>query len=440
MARYKFLIMALLAVMSVVACDSDETGGGLRNPSDLMSFTIEGDEPVVAAPEEEVYYTLKIGYTKGLASAVVSLDGKVIEGSEISWEGAPAEVVYEFTYMVQGAQFGQTLDFVFTATGVDGYKQSVDYPLWVTANEGEFIVSIPDGVPAKIYSNENVSFAVSVSGTNVLKSFEVTKDDEQLYSKADFSATEKLYTHQFEYVPVTEDIDKDVVFHFVATDVKGNLAEAYYTVNILKADIVVKALYSEIFDTSMSINGTTDYDTVEGNVTTNVKTEFAPANIVRYNTLTTVDSATGEEVPVVGALEGCAVYDNDLSNIKYSSDGVDVCLSKYKDSRWTEITGAYLWYRKAKGGWFRVDGIKLHDATSLKLTYTQSTPNGKMKVEYSVDGGSTWSQIIATSAVAKTHEQKFTLTQTAETISLKFTENGGTDHVRIDNIKLMEVL
>lgn len=440
MARYKFLIMALLAVMSVTACDSDETGGGLRNPSDLMSFTFDGDEPVVAAPEEEVYYTLKIEYAKGLASAVASLDGKVIEGSEMSWEGAPVEVVYEFAYVVQGAQFGQTLDFVFTATGVDGYKQSVDYPLWVTANEGEFIVSIPDGVPSRIYSNENIAFAVSVSGTNVLKSFVVTKGDEQICSKDDFTATEKLYTHQFEYVPVTEDIGKDVVFHFVATDVKGNVAEAYYTVNVLKADIVVKALYSEIFDTSMSINGTTDYDTVEGNVTTNVKTEFAPANIVRYNTLTTVDSATGEEVPVVGAMEGCAVYDNDLSNIKYSSDGVDVCLSKYKDSRWTEITGAYLWYRKAKGGWFRVDGIKLHDATSLKLTYTQSTPNGKIKVEYSVDGGSTWSQIIATSAVAKTHEQKFTLPQTAETISLKFTENGGTDHVRIDNIKLVEVL
>ena len=438
MARYKFLILALLAVLSVTACNSDEVGGGHRNTSELMSFTYEGDLPVVAAPDEEVYYTLKVLYSKGLSSVVASLDGAVIEGSEQSYDGAPTEIIYEFAYVVKGAQFGQTLDFVFTATGVDGYKQSVDYPLWVTANEGEFIVGIPDGQPAKIYSDENVAFELSVSGTNVLQSFVVTKDDVQVYSKTDFGATEKQYKHQFEYVPVVEDVEKDVVFHFIATDIKGNIAEAYYTVTVLKADMVAKVLYNEIFDTSLSISGTNAYNTTEGNVTTNVKTEFNTGNIVKYNTL--YDNSTGEQVPVPGAMEGCTVYDNDLSNVKYTSDGVDVCLSKYQDSRWTEITGAYLWYRKAKGGWFRVDGIKLHDATSLKLTYTQSTPNGKIKVEYSVDGGSTWSQIIATSAVAKTHEQKFTLPQTAETISLKFTENGGTDHVRIDNIKLTEVL
>ena len=329
MARYKYLIMALLAVLSVSACDSDEVGGGQRDHTELMSFTFEGDEPVVAAPEEEVFYILKIEYSKGLSSVVANLDGTVIEGSEVTLEGAPTEVVYEFSYLVKGAQFGQTLDFVFTATGVDGYKQSVDYPLWVTANEGEFIISIPDGLPTKIYSDEKVTFELSVSGTNVLQSFVVEKDGQQIDSKTDFGATDKLYKHQFEYTPVVEDIDKEVVFHFIATDIKGNIAEAYYTVTVLKADMVAKVLYNEIFDTSLSISGTNAYNTTEGNVTTNVKTEFNTANIVKYNTL--YDNSTGEQVPIPGAMEGCTVYDNDLSNVKYTSDGVDVCLSKYHD-------------------------------------------------------------------------------------------------------------
>ena len=87
-----------------------------------------------------------------------------------------------------------------------------------------------------------------------------------------------------------------------------------------------------------------------------------------------------------------------------------------------------------------MDGIKLHGATSLKLTYTQSTPNGKAKVQYSLDDGQTWTDVIATNTVSKMHEQKFTLPQTAETISLKVSEDFGTDHVRIDNIKLVEIL
>ena len=41
---------------------------------------------------------------------------------------------------------------------------------------------------------------------------------------------------------------------------------------------------------------------------------------------------------------------------------------------------------------------------------------------------------------AEVHEAKFDLTQSAETISLRFTENDGTAHCRIDNIKLVEVL
>lgn len=441
MQKKNIFLSLLLAIFALASCKPDGLEGtGDNTPVERIMFTLNSDEPVIAAPDEEVTYNFKIAYSEGLASAKTSLNGEVIEGSEITWNDAPVEADYTFSYTVKGSQFGETLDFVFTATGINGYTSSVDYALWVTANAVEFTANIPEDAPAQIYSNVTVGFEVSIECGNILKSIEVTKNGEAFASKTDFT-TKKTFKYPFSYTPAAEDIGKTVEFHFVVTDVKNNQTEAYYNVNVIKADAVGKMLYEEIFDTSMTISGTTAYNTTEGGITGGTATQFTTANITRYGTLYVEDPENpGSMITNQGALEGCTVYDNDLSALTYTSDGVDVCLSKYSDSRWTEITGTYLWYRKNKGGWFRVDGIKLHGATSLKLTYTQSTPNGKAKVEYSIDSGTTWTEIIATNSVSKMHEQKFDLAGTAESISLRVSENSGTDHVRIDNLKLVEIL
>ena len=210
MTRFKLFILTVAAALSVAACDSEEYGAGLRRPADLMTFEFIGDEPVIAAPDEEVFYSLKVYYSNGLASMSVSLDGEVIEGSEKTWDDAPLEVEYSFNYLVKGSQFGQTLDFVFTATGADGYRQSVDYPLWISANEVEFTVALPENLPREIYSNEQVACEINVTSGNVLNSFTVFKGDEEFYSKADFTDTDKTFKYQFEYVPVLDDVNKDI--------------------------------------------------------------------------------------------------------------------------------------------------------------------------------------------------------------------------------------
>lgn len=450
MAKLKLFILTVVAALSVAACNSEEYGPGLQRPAELMTFEFVGDEPVIAAPDEEVFYSLKVSYAKGLASMSVSLDGEVIEGSKKTWDDAPIETEYSFNYLVKGSQFGQTLDFVFTATGTDGYSQSMDYPLWISANEVEFTVALPENLPREIYSNEQVACEINVTSGNVLKSFTVFKGDEEFYSKADFTDTDKTFKYQFEYVPVLDDVNKDIEFHFVATDVKGNEAGAYYSVKINKADIVLKELYSEIFNTSMSISGTTAFNTVEGGVTGGRATEFIPSNIGRYNSMLMQDPEAEEGVmmPRPGAMEGCKVYDGDVSALVYTTDGSEVCLSKNGGSGLPEA-GTYLWYRRGiksgdpnynQGkGWFRVDGIKLHGATSLKFSYSQLTSNSKIKVEYSIDNGVTWVEAIATSVIGTPHEAKFEIEAGAETISLKLSENSGTAHACIDDIKLVEI-
>ena len=65
------------------------------------------------------------------------------------------------------------------------------------------------------------------------------------------------FKYPFSYTPAAEDIGTSVEFHFVVTDIKNNQTEAYYNVDVIKADAVGKILYEEIFDTSMAISTTT---------------------------------------------------------------------------------------------------------------------------------------------------------------------------------------
>jgi hypothetical protein len=441
MQKTNIFLSLLLAIFALASCKPDGLEGtGDNTPVERITFTLNSDEPVIAAPDEEVTYNFKIAYSEGLASAKTSLNGEVIEGSEITWNDAPVEADYTFSYTVKGSQFGETLDFVFTATGINGYTSSVDYALWVTANAVEFTANIPEDAPAQIYSNATVGFEVSIECGNILKSIEVTKNGEAFASKTDFT-TEKTFKYPFSYTPAAEDIGKDNEFHFVVTDVKGNIAEAYYTVSVIKADAVGKMLYEEIFDTSMSISNTTEYNTTAGGISGNSASEFKPGKIKDYNTMyapADPENPDSEMVPVPGAMEGCTVYDGDKTSVVYTSDGVDVCLTKYDASSVKNVYGTYMWFRKAKKGWFRADGIKLHGAVSMKLTYSQA--GGSIKAEYSIDNGTTWNEITVTKSASEMHEAKFNISAGAETISLRFSEDDGTAHARIDNLKLVEIL
>ena len=173
MKRLHLIFAALLASLAFVACGPEEgPEGGNETAHERIIFTLlNAETPVMAAPDEEVTYKFKVSYSQGIESISTSLNGEVVEGSEVNYLDAPAlaeaapeegttpeddnsaipSVEYTFNYTIKGSQFGETLDFVFTAVGTDGYTQSVDYALWITANAVEFTVNIPEDAPAESY-------------------------------------------------------------------------------------------------------------------------------------------------------------------------------------------------------------------------------------------------------------------------------------------------
>lgn len=212
-------------------------------------------------------------------------------------------------------------------------------------------------------------------------------------------------------------------------------AGTYNTANLVYDYVPVYAdyLYFETFNTAMTVSGTTafDVDQHEGSLTSGVKGEFKPSKLIAYNDYK----------------DGTSVYDGVVSAITYTCDAIgkespdnastggQACLSKNVGSTITNVTGTYVWFRKQKGGWVRVDGIKLYGKTELTLSYVQNIGNGgSVKAEYSVDGGSTWVELGSTNTNGN-HNFDFSLDSIKETISLRFTENGS-NNVRIDDIKL----
>ena len=223
MHKLNIFSSVLLGLSLLTACEPDGMEGQDESAKvERISFALNGEEPVIAAPDEEVTYSFKVSYSQGLASIKTMLDGEVVEGSELIWDDAPVEADYTFKYTVKGSQFGETLDFVFTATGINGYTCSVDYPLWVTANAVEFVAIIPEDAPAQVYSDASVAFDLSIECGNVLKSIVVTKNGESFASKTDFT-TEKTFKYPFSYTPEADDIGNYEMELIILSDIVKNL-------------------------------------------------------------------------------------------------------------------------------------------------------------------------------------------------------------------------
>lgn len=423
-------LVPVLAVASLLAsCVPSENEIDKGDVHEKITFTLSGTPTIVAFDGDKVDYVFDVAYANGLKEIYVSLDGKEIEGSKAEYADAPTEADFKFEYQVTTAQAGQTLDFVFTAVGADDYSCSTDYALYVSASATLFTVAVPASAPSKINLSQTATFTVNVECGRKLAKIRTLKNGTEIPSltktEGFSSATSDQYA--FSYTPDAAEVNSTIAFVFEATDEKNNTESAEYNVQIVPVPVVGKTLYSEIFDTSMSISNTTAFDTEAGGVSGNAATNFDTKNLVSY---------TGDNAEVTeGVKEGLTVYDGDKTAIHYAGDGTNTCLSKYKYAALTLASGTYVWMKKSTGATLTVTGIKLYECYSFELSYSQC--GGSLKAEYGTDG-TTWTELGSTASTAE-QSFKFSVANGEKTIALRFTENGSA-HVRLDNIKLIEVV
>lgn len=135
-------------------------------------------------------------------------------------------------------------------------------------------------------------------------------------------------------------------------------------------------------------------------------------------------------------LSGLSVYDGVKSNISY--EYVWCQPSCQTATALVGMDGMHLWFSASYDASLTVSGIKLYGYTALNLSFVQTYRRSGLKVEYSVDEGTTWTEIgttaLTNSAYAHNASFDFEVAEGSETISIRFTKTA--EAPRIDNIKL----
>lgn len=231
--RFIFPLVALLLTMT--SCSDDDYAAETVR-TDKIVFTLTSDVPVAEYPTEQIGYTFRIAYPKGIAKVVAMLDGKEIEGSVCEYADAPAEADYNFRYTLLASQAGQTVDFVFTAFGADGYSQSTDYPVYVYAKQPDIKIAIPEDAPSESDVAAELSFVVKISSENDLMKIRTLKNNvpiDGLTKTAGFTEP-NADDYAFSYTPAIADTGQTVNFSFEVTDVEGNLVATDYSVRFVR--------------------------------------------------------------------------------------------------------------------------------------------------------------------------------------------------------------
>lgn len=417
----KYLVIFLFSVICLSCGRVDEKSSVKQ---ERVKFEMMLKAPVVAYPDDNVSYKFNISHSSGIRSVCTVLEDNPVDGTQRDFPDLPETVEYSFVYTMNPNQIGQTIDFVFKVECGDGFTDSVDYPVYVRSVSETVEVVLPESLPSEAIVGDVLEFDVLVSTGYPLSKIRTLKDGQELpeLTKTAGFAEIKSDSYQFSYELPASDGGKTLSFLFEATDTQGNFGVAEYSVKIRKG--IPKVLYTEIFDTPMKISNTTESDTEAGGVTGNNATEFVPGTISRYN---------GDDPEYTeGVKYGLSVYSGDVSEISYSSDGVDICLSKYKYSAMSAISGTYIWARKAKNGWLGISGIRMHNCTDLTLSFNQC--GGSVKVEWSADGES-WTEICKNTETGEC-TANFIVPEGTESIQMRFTENSGSAHLRFDDIAL----
>lgn len=166
----------------------------------------------------------------------------------------------------------------------------------------------------------------------------------------------------------------------------------------------------------------------------------------KFNPSTALESLTTSNLDVRPARwttydkGGMSVYDGNVNAVSYTNADNSTITRQVNASALIGMDDlhARLGTNSASGS-ITVEGIKLHGYTKLNLSLLQTYKNSQLKVEYSVDKGSNWTELITwtnpSTATCEERSQDFEVTEGSEVIYLRLTGVGKTSP-RFDNIKL----
>ena len=120
----------------------------------------------------------------------------------------------------------------------------------------------------------------------------------------------------------------------------------------------------------------------------------------------------------------------DKSSLSYASSNAMINTSSANN-----MNGSHIWINKNTTGYFQINGIKLYNASKVKVSWSQ-TGSATMKVAYAFDGGSTFTDLYSTASAGDNITSGELNVSGHETINLKFYRTSVNTNIRIDNLTL----
>ena len=122
----------------------------------------------------------------------------------------------------------------------------------------------------------------------------------------------------------------------------------------------------------------------------------------------------------------------DKSSLVYSSSNAMI-----SSTTSTNMTGAHVWLNKSVDGYIQVTGIKLYNATKVKVSWAQATSGSSTTVYYQFDGSGDFKSLSTCSGPNENFESDELSVTDHTTIALKFFHpSSNAKNTRIDNLKL----
>lgn len=121
----------------------------------------------------------------------------------------------------------------------------------------------------------------------------------------------------------------------------------------------------------------------------------------------------------------------DASSLTYSSSNVML-----NSATSTNMTDAHIWLKKQTTGvYFQVAGIKLYNASKVKVSWAQAG-GAKVTVAYAFDSGSSFTDLSNNSTASSKFESSELIVSGHTTITLKFYRTNVNTNIRLDNLTL----
>ena len=123
---------------------------------------------------------------------------------------------------------------------------------------------------------------------------------------------------------------------------------------------------------------------------------------------------------------------SDASSLVYSSSN-----AMLSSATSTNMSGAHVWLNKSVDGYIQVAGIKLYNATKVKVSWAQATSGSSTTVSYQFDGEGDFTALSTCSGPNANFESDELSVSDHTTITLKFAHpKSNSKNTRIDNLTL----